>query len=414
MTAPDAKLEKYLVGGAVRDRLLGLDVCDRDWVVVGSTPEEMLTLGFKPVGKDFPVFLHPETKEQYALARTERKIGPGYKGFVFDTGTGVSLYDDLKRRDLTINAIAEDRDGALIDPFGGAADIRERVLRHISPAFAEDPVRVLRVARFAARYAGMGFTIAPATVALMRRLVDQGEVDALVPERVWAELERALREDAPSRFFLSLRECGALTRVLWEIDALFGVPQPAEVHPEVDTGVHTMLVLDQAARLSPDVKVRFAALVHDLGKALTPRQEWPRHPRHEVRGREPIEALCARLRVPKEHRRLALLVCRHHLKMHKLAELRPATILELLQALDAFRQPQRLQAFALACEADARGRRGFEDKDYAAGYLLQRIAAAARAVDAAALTEGLSGAALGEELRRRRLRAIADALAPAD
>lgn len=408
MPVPESGLEKYLVGGAVRDRLLGLPVTDRDWVVIGTTAEELRKRGFLPVGKDFPVFLHPETREQYALARTERKTGAGYRGFVVDAHPGVTLYEDLQRRDLTINAMAEADDGTLIDPFGGRADIRERLLRHVSPAFAEDPVRVLRVARFAARYADRGFSIAAGTLALMRQLVDHGEVDALVPERVWAELERALGEPAPSAFVEALRACGALARLMPEIEALFGVPQPPAVHPEIDTGVHTLLVVDQAARLSPETTVRFAALVHDLGKALTPSEQWPRHRGHEQTGLAPIEALCARLRAPNAFRELALLVCRHHLKMHQLADLRPATVYALLSALDAFRRPPRLRAFALACEADARGRLGCEDIDYPQGELLRRMAAAAAAVDGRrAAADGATGKALGEEIRRRRIAAIA-------
>jgi tRNA nucleotidyltransferase (CCA-adding enzyme) len=408
-------MEIYLVGGAVRDKRLGLPVTDRDYVVVGATPAEMEARGFKPVGADFPVFLHPETREEYALARTERKHGRGYKGFVVHAAPDVTLEDDLRRRDLTINAMAETLDGRLIDPFGGAADLERRLLRHVSPAFAEDPVRILRVARFAARFAGRGFRVAEETLALMRAMVDAGEVDHLVPERVWAELERALAEETPSRFFETLRACGALARLFPELDRLFGVPQPAQHHPEVDTGVHVMLVVDQAARLSPDTRVRFAALTHDLGKGTTPREAWPRHVGHEARGARLVEELCARLRAPNEYRDLARAVAQHHLLCHRLFELRPATVFELLEALDAFRRPERVAQFATACEADARGRTGFEDRPYPQGRALLRLFAAARAVDTAAVAEearaaGLAGEAVGERIRTGRREAIKQVL----
>ncbi|HEY8540030.1 MAG TPA: multifunctional CCA addition/repair protein, partial [Steroidobacteraceae bacterium] len=337
-------MEIYLVGGAVRDELLGLPVRERDWVVVGAEPQELLDRGFRPVGKDFPVFLHPETNEEYALARTERKTGPGYRGFETRFSPDVTLEQDLERRDLTINAIAKDPEtGKLIDPFGGERDLRDRVLRHVSPAFVEDPVRVLRVARFAARFAPLGFTVAPETIELMRQIAASGELDALVPERVWLELHKTLQMPAPWRFFEVLRDANALAVIFPEIDALFGVPQPEQWHPEIDSGLHTMMVLEQACRLSPDPIVRFAALVHDLGKGTTPKDEWPRHVAHEHRGVPLIEQLCARLRVPNAFRDLAILVGRHHLVMHKADQLRPGTMLELLEHLDAFRRPERVE-----------------------------------------------------------------------
>jgi len=398
----------YLVGGAVRDKLLGLPVVDHDYVVVGATPDEMLARGFKPVGADFPVFLHPDTKEEYALARTERKSGHGYKGFAVYAAPDVTLEDDLRRRDLTINAMAEDDGGHLVDPFGGAADLRDGILRHVSPAFAEDPVRILRVARFAARYARWGFRVAHATNRLMRTMVDAGEIDHLVPERVWSELERALAEDQPSRFFIVLRRCGALARLFPEIDALFGVPQPQQHHPEVDTGVHAMLVLDAAAKLSAETVVRFAALMHDLGKGTTPPAEWPRHIAHEERGSELVRQFCQRFRVPNEHRDLAILTARFHGHGHRVFELRPGTVLELLEALDAFRKPARLERFLLACEADFRGRSGFADKTYPQAELLRALYAAAAGVDAAGIAAETTGGGpeIAERVRRARLEAV--------
>jgi len=401
-------MKTYLVGGAVRDKLLGLPVADRDFVVVGATPDDMVACGFKPVGADFPVFLHPETKEEYALARTERKSGHGYKGFTVYAAPDVTLEDDLRRRDLTINAMAEDETGQLIDPFGGAADLRDGVLRHVSPAFSEDPVRILRVARLAARYAKWGFRVAHGTNRLMRTMVESGEVDHLVPERVWSELERALAEEQPSRFFVVLRRCGALSRLFPEIAALFGVPQPESHHPEVDTGVHAMMVLDAAARLSAETVVRFAALMHDLGKGTTPVSEWPRHIAHEERGVNLVRSFCQRFRVPNEHRDLALLVARFHGHAHRAFELRPGTVLELLEALDAFRKPARLERFLLACEADYRGRSGFADRAYPQSELLRALYSAAAAVDAAAIAAGTDGGgpAIAEGVRRARLDAI--------
>jgi tRNA nucleotidyltransferase (CCA-adding enzyme) len=400
-------MQVYRVGGCVRDQLLGLPVKDRDWVVVGASPEEMIAAGFKPVGKDFPVFLHPETGEEYALARTERKTAPGYTGFAFHAAPDVTLEEDLRRRDLTINAMAETEQGELIDPFYGQRDLEQRLLRHVSPAFAEDPVRILRVARFAARFAHLDFKIAGETLELMREMVRNGEVDALVPERVWQETVRALAEATPARFFSVLRECGALARLFPELDCLFGVPQPEEHHPEVDTGLHTLMVLTQAARLSNDPKVRFAALMHDLGKGTTPQQEWPRHIEHEARGVPLVEALCQRLKAPNEFRDLAILVTRYHLHYHRAAELRDATLLETLQALDAFRRPERFEAFLLACEADSRGRPGFEDREYLQPKIFRTAFRAAAAIDAGELArQGLEGEAIAVELARLRTHAI--------
>jgi tRNA nucleotidyltransferase (CCA-adding enzyme) len=404
-------MRTFLVGGAVRDKLLGRDVVDRDYVVVGATPEEMARLGFRPIGRDFPVFLHPETREEYALARTERKSGRGYHGFVFSTDPAVTLEQDLERRDLTINAMAEDGEGALVDPFGGARDIEARVLRHVSPAFAEDPVRVLRVARFAARYAPLGFRIADETLALMKRMVDDGEIEHLVAERVWAETRKALAEPEPSAFLKSLRACGALRVLFPEIDALYGVPQRPEFHPEVDTGVHVELVLDAAARLAPgDDLVGFSALTHDLGKALTPADQLPRHIGHEHAGVAPLQALATRLRVPAEHAALAEHVCRFHLDIHRAFELRPETLLSILERIDAFRRPERIAPFLLACEADKRGRLGSEDSDYPQAEYVHAAYATAAAVQATPFVEqGLAGPAIGEAVRKARTEAITEA-----
>lgn len=399
----------YLVGGAVRDKLLNRPVVDHDHVVVGALPEQLLALGYTPVGKDFPVFLHPQTGEEYALARTERKSGRGYHGFVFQADPTITLEQDLARRDLTINAIAEDGHGALTDPFGGVRDLEARVLRHVSPAFVEDPVRVLRVARFAARFAPLGFTVADETMALMRQMVADGEVDHLVPERVWAETRKALGEPQPSMFLRVLRACGALAVLFPEVDALYGVPQRAEFHPEIDTGVHLEMVLDAAARLAPgDDVVGFCALTHDLGKALTPAGELPRHIGHEHRGVAPLHALAARLKVPNEHAALAELVCREHLNAHRAFELKPATVLKLLGALDALRRPARLDAFLAACAADKRGRLGHGDDDYPQAAYLRAARAAAAAVDAAGfVAQGLAGPAIGQAMERARVEAIA-------
>jgi len=400
----------YLVGGAVRDPLLDRAVVDRDHVVVGATPEDMLARGFRPVGKDFPVFLHPQTQEEYALARTERKTGRGYHGFAFHADPSVTLEEDLARRDLTINAMARGEDGTLVDPFGGARDLQARVLRHVSPAFVEDPVRVLRVARFAARYAPLGFRIADETLALMRRMVDDGEVDHLVAERVWQETRKALTEPAPSAFVRALRECGALRVIFPEVDALYGVPQRAEFHPEIDTGVHVEMVLDMAARLAPgDDLVAFCALTHDLGKALTPADELPRHVLHEQRGVAPLQALCARLKPPVEHAALAERVCRHHLDVHRALELRASTVQRLLESLDAFRRSDRLAPFLLACTADKRGRLGFSEAPYPQADFLRTAFAAAAAITAAPfVAKGLRGPDIGAAMREARVRAIAD------
>ena len=407
-------MQIYQVGGSVRDKFLGLPVADRDWVVVGATPQEMESLGYRLVGKDFPVFLHPQSHEEYALARTERKVGPGYKGFTVHASPDVSLEEDLRRRDLTINAMALTPDGSLVDPFGGAADLQQRRLRHVSPAFSEDPVRILRVARFAARFASLGFEVAEETLALMRAMVEAGEVDALVPERVWTELLRALNETTPSRFFEVLRTCGALRVLLPEVEQLFGVPQPRQHHPEIDTGVHVMQVVDRAAQLSTDAAVRFAALLHDLGKGTTPREEWPRHIGHEERGLGLVEDVCRRLRVPNDYRDLAVLTAKYHGLCHRAEELRPATILDTLQSLDAFRRPQRFEQFLLACEADSTGRPGYEQRPYPQADLLRRMLELAASVDAAALAaQGMKGEAVAMELRRRRIAVIRTARAEA-
>ncbi|TDR38211.1 tRNA nucleotidyltransferase (CCA-adding enzyme) [Tahibacter aquaticus] len=407
-------MQIYLVGGAVRDRLLGRPVSDRDYVVVGATPEAMLAQGYKPVGKDFPVFLHPHTGEEYALARTERKSGRGYAGFAFDTSATVTLEEDLRRRDLTINAMAESEAGELVDPFDGKRDLDARVLRHVSEAFVEDPVRLLRVARFAARYAPLGFHLAAETQVLLAEMVRNGEVDHLVPERVWAETRKALGEAQPSAFLRILRDCGALARLFVEIDALYGVPQRAEYHPEVDTGIHTEMVVDMAARLAPgDTLIGWCALVHDLGKALTPADQLPRHVGHEASGVAPIRALAERYRPPNEYVELAVLCCRLHLNAHRAFELRPATVLELFEQLDGFRKRERVEQFLLVCSADKRGRLGLSEAPYPQADWLRQAYAAAAAIDAKPfVARGLQGAAIGEAVRKNRIAAIA-ALKPA-
>jgi tRNA nucleotidyltransferase (CCA-adding enzyme) len=400
-------MEIYLVGGAVRDKLLGLTPRERDWVVVGASADEMLALGYQQVGKDFPVFLHPETHDEYALARTERKTAPGYTGFAVHAKADVTLEEDLLRRDLTINAMAESVSGEIIDPYHGQQDLEKRILRHVSPAFNEDPVRILRVARFAARFASLGFTIASETMALMQNMVDSGEVDALVPERVWTETARALSEQAPSRFFEVLRECDALARLFPEIDCLFGVPQPEQHHPEIDTGIHTMMALEQAARLSADPEVRFAALLHDLGKGTTPKEEWPKHIGHEERGVPLVKTLCDRSRVPNNYRDLAMMVTPYHLHYFRIGEMRPDTILKTLQSLDAFRRPERFEQFLLACEADSRGRTGFEDRQPEQTGIMRRAYQAAAAISVNPLIkQGLSGDDIGKELHKLRIEAI--------
>jgi len=404
-------MNTYLVGGAVRDLLLGRAPGDRDYVVVGQTPEAMLAAGFKPVGKDFPVFLHPQTGEEYALARTERKSAPGYRGFIIHADPSITLEDDLARRDFTINAIAQAPDGTLIDPYGGVHDLEARLLRHVGPAFVEDPLRVLRAARFMARFAPLDFTIATETLDLMREIAASGELDALVPERVWQELRRALGEPKPSAFLSTLRQAHALRAVLPEIDALYGIPQRAEFHPEIDTGQHQELVSDMAARLAPgNALVGFAALVHDLGKALTPPDEWPRHIQHEQNGVAPVRALCERLKVPVQYRELAVIVCREHLNIHRLHELRLATAHDLLARCDAFRKPERVPLIALACEADKRGRLGYAGSDYPQGPLLRALHAAAMAVNARDVVgQGVSGPDVGLRVRQARIQAMAEA-----
>ncbi len=397
----------YLVGGAVRDKLLGMPVKERDWVVVGARPEDLETQGYKPVGRDFPVFLHPKTHDEYALARTERKTAAGYRGFSVHAAPEVTLEEDLRRRDLTINALAQDADGKIIDPYGGRRDIEQRVLRHVSPAFAEDPVRILRAARFAARYRHLGFRVAEETIALMRGMVDAGEADALVPERVWQELAKALREPNPPAFFEVLRACDAQALLFPEIERLYGVPQPPQYHPEIDTGVHTMLVLTQAAKLSPETIVRFAALTHDLGKGTTPRSQWPSHRGHEKRGVALVDQLCNRLKAPNHFRELARHVARYHLHCHRALELCAATILKVLEALDAFRRPERFEQFLTACEADARGRAGLENREYPQADILRAARAAAASVNAKSLIEaGIEGPAIASALRERRIAAI--------
>jgi len=401
-------MDTYLVGGAVRDRLLGRPHVERDFVVVGATPDELLALGYRAVGKDFPVFLHPDTGEQYALARTERKTGPGYYGFATRFSPDVTLEQDLARRDLTVNAMAQDASGEIIDPYGGRHDLEARVLRHVSPAFVEDPLRVLRVARFAARFAPLGFTVAPETLELMRTIVASGEIEALVPERVWVETERALGESSPGTYLEVLRACGALAAILPEVDVLFGVPQPERWHPEIDTGIHTLQVLDVAAELSPDTTVRFAALVHDVGKGLTPRSEWPRHVGHEEAGARLIERMAGRLKVPNEHRDLAVMVARHHARVHRVAEQRPGTILELLELTDALRRRERFERFLLACEADARGRGpALRAQPYPqAAQLRAALTAAASVRLPQAVLEQEKGPVIAERLRAARIAAI--------
>ena len=401
----------YSVGGAVRDRLLGLPVTDRDWVVVGATPEAMLAQGFRPVGRDFPVFLHPQTHEEYALARTERKSGRGYTGFVVHAAADVTLEDDLLRRDLTINAMALDEAGTLIDPHGGRRDLDARVLRHVSPAFAEDPLRILRVARFAARFAD--FSVAPETLSLMRAMVAAGEADHLVAERTWQELARGLMEQRPSRMFEVLRACGALAKILPEVDRLWGVPQRADYHPEVDTGIHVMMVIDAAAQLKAPLEARFAALAHDLGKGTTPADVLPRHIGHEQRGVALLKPLCERLRVPADCRDLALLVARYHGDIHRVAELRPSTLAALIERCDGLRRPDRMELILLACEADARGRTGFENCVYKPTEFLRTAWSLCIAVNSNAIDpQHHQGKAFGEELRRLRIAAVQNIAQP--
>ena len=399
-------MQVYLVGGAVRDHLLGHPYHEKDYVVVGATPEQLLAQGFQPVGKDFPVFLHPETKDEYALARTERKSGHGYHGFEFHTDPSVTLEEDLIRRDLTINAMAMDSDGNVYDPYGGQQDLCNKVLRHVSDAFVEDPLRVLRIARFAARYHALGFVVAPETLLLMQELAESGELDALTPERVWKETSRALMEAHADVYFETLRTCGALKVLFPELDALFGIPQRPEYHPEIDCGVHTMMSLQQACRANYSLDVRFAVLLHDLGKALTPADELPRHIMHEERGIRPVTEVCDRLRVPTNTKQLALAVCKEHLKCHQALSLKPGTLWRLLQRLDVLRRPERVEAFVQACECDSRGRLGLEDRDYPqASYILEAIQVV-RSIKAQDLPADVQGPDIGEMLIERRIKAI--------
>lgn len=398
-------METYLVGGAVRDQLLGLEILDRDWVVVGTTPEYMVDSGYKPVGKDFPVFIKPATGEEYALARTERKTAKGYQGFAFNTSPDITLEDDLARRDLTINAIAQAQNGDIIDPFDGQSDLNTGVLRHVSDAFIEDPVRILRVARFAARF---DFSVAPETMDLMKSMVESGEVDALVAERVWAEFHKALTTKQPRKFIEVLRACGALAKVMPEIDVLFGIPQPEKHHPEIDTGIHTLMVLEQASHFSDEPMVRFAALVHDLGKGKTPKENWPQHIAHEHLGVPIIKSLCQRLRVPTKYRELACIVSEYHLHMHRLNELKNTTVLKLLEKTGSLRDAERAKHFAIACEADAKGRTGLEERPYPQKELFFRYLDAANSVDSQAIAKQYdNGKAIKEAIQRERVKAIA-------
>ena len=399
--------DTYKVGGAVRDRLLDLPVKDVDWVVVGASPEQMTAAGYRAVGKDFPVFLHPDSHEEYALARTERKTAPGYTGFAFQADPDVSLEEDLQRRDLTINAMAEDSQGHITDPYGGLADLEARLLRHVSPAFVEDPVRILRLARFSARFATLGFSVAEETMQLMKQMVRDGEVDALVAERVWQETARALSETSPQTYFQVLRDCGALQRIFPEIEQLFGVPQPAEHHPEIDTGLHTLLVLEQAAKLSTEPQVRFAALVHDLGKGTTPEAEWPQHIAHEARGVPLVKALCKRLRVPRDYCDLAQLVTEYHLHFHRAKELKASTLVDLFSSLDIYRKPERFEQWLLACEADSRGRPGYEERVLEQPAYLHEAAGVCRMVAARAYAQqGLKGPEIAQAIRSERIKRV--------
>lgn len=396
-------MQVYLVGGAVRDHLLGRPVKDNDWVVTGATPEDMIKLGYEQVGADFPVFLHPETHEEYALARTERKSGKGYQGFVCDFSSGVTLEDDLLRRDLTINAMAQADDGSIIDPHNGQADLEARLLRHVSPAFQEDPLRVLRVARFAARFADAGFSVAPETLTLMKTMVEAGELEHLVAERVWTETQRALLEDQPAVYFQVLRECGALAAWFPELDALFGVPQPEKYHPEIDCGRHALLSLEVSVPMSSALSVRWAALIHDLGKALTPDSEWPRHFGHEKKGVKPIRQLCQRLKCPNDPTSLALLSSEFHTHIHRAFELRPETLLKVFDQLDVWRKPERFEEFLLVCIADARGRTGFEDCAYPqADYIREALTEAQKITARDVIAEGVQGPAIRAALAEKR------------
>lgn len=400
-------MKTYLVGGAVRDQLLGLDVHEHDWVVVGATPEEMLALGYQQVGRDFPVFLHPETHDEHALARTERKTSAGHTGFTCYAAPDVTLEQDLLRRDLTINAIAQDNDGQLIDPYHGQRDIEQRILRHVSPAFREDPLRVLRIARFAARFATLGFTIAPETLLLMKEIVNSGEISNLTPERVWKETEKALATNSPQTFFQVLRDCGALAVLFPEIDGLFGVPAPEMWHPEIDTGVHVLMVLAVAADLSSEIDVRFSALLHDVGKGLTPQTMWPHHHGHGPAGIKLVKAICQRYKVPNHIRDLACLVAEFHDQIHTAYKLRPATILKLFDAIDVWRKPQRLEQMLLVSKADYRGRTGWENKPYPQADYLKQAYEIANAVSTKQIIDaGFTGAEIKQQLNERRLKAL--------
>lgn len=401
----------YLVGGAVRDQLLHLPVKEKDWVVVGATPQNLIDLGYRQVGKDFPVFLHPQTQEEYALARTERKLGPGYTGFSCYAAPDVSLEADLQRRDLTINAIAQAEDGSLIDPYGGETDLAAKILRHVSAAFVEDPVRILRVARFMARFSHLGFQVAPETLLLMQTMVTNGEINALVPERVWQETWRGLLEPQPQEFFITLRKCGALAVLFPEIDALFGVPANAAMHPEVDTGIHVMMVLQQAAQLTQDGATRFAALLHDVGKGLTPKDLWPKHKGHELAGVELVKNLCKRYRVPRQCADLAVLTTRYHGLCHRVKELSPEELLAILEAFDVFRRPQNFEHFLIACEADSRGRTSYENSAYPQrDYFHAIYQVAAKVPLRPILDRGLQGPAIAATLKQERLLAIREFL----
>ncbi|WP_349927113.1 multifunctional CCA addition/repair protein [Acinetobacter sp. A1-4-2] len=401
-------MQVYLVGGAVRDHLLGHPYHEKDYVVVGATPEQLLAQGYQPVGKDFPVFLHPETKEEYALARTERKSGRGYHGFEFYTDPSVSLEDDLIRRDLTINAMAMDNEGNIYDPYAGQQDLEQRILRHVSDAFVEDPLRVLRIARFAARYKSLGFSVAEETLTLMKQLVESGELNALIQERVWKETSRALMEDHADEYFTVLRTCGALKVLFPELDALYGIPQRPEYHPEIDSGIHTMMSLQQACKADYSLDVRFAVLVHDLGKALTPADELPRHIMHEERGVKPVTELCDRLKVPTNTKQLAIAVCKEHLKCHQALSLKPGTLWRLLQRLDVLRRPERVEAFIQACECDSRGRLGLEDREYPQATYILKAMEVVRNIKAQDLPADVKGQEIGEMLIERRIQAIAE------
>ncbi|KJG16281.1 multifunctional CCA addition/repair protein [Photobacterium angustum] len=404
-------MQTYLVGGAVRDTLLNLTVTDKDWVVVGTTPEAMLAAGFEQIGSDFPVFLHPKTKQEHALARTERKSGHGYTGFICYSAPDVTLEQDLQRRDLTINAIAQSPTGELIDPYHGQQDLHDKILRHVSPAFSEDPLRVLRVARFAARFAHLGFTVAPETISLMQEMVISGELESLTPERVWKEWEKSLSSDDPQVFLTVLRQCGALSVVMPEIDALFGVPQPEKWHPEIDCGIHTLLVAKKAAELTTDKTIRFAAQVHDLGKALSPKEDLPHHKTHCRDGIKPIKALCQRLRIPNDFRDLALLVCEQHTKIHYAEEMRADTFIKIFDQIDAWRKPDRVAQLATCCRADARGRTHFEQAPYQQADILQAVFKTALTVDVKAIVAaGFKGAEIREQLALKRSEAVAQYL----